>query len=129
VLSVIGRLQIDGWDVAAIFVEAAVVEPVGPFGGRQLDFVDAPPGLARSDQLGFIQAVDGFGQGVVIRAANRSDRGLDSGLSETFGEPDRRVLRPSIRMVDNIFKIHDAFLLAGPDRLLDGIEHHRGGHR
>jgi hypothetical protein len=92
VLSVIGRLQIDGWDVAAVFVEEAVAEPVDPFGGRQLDFVDGPPRLARSDQLGLVQAVDGLGQRVVIGAADRSDRGLDTSFGETFGEPDRRVL-------------------------------------
>jgi len=28
VLRVVGCLQIDGWDVAAVFVEAVVVEPV-----------------------------------------------------------------------------------------------------
>jgi hypothetical protein len=65
-LSVIGRLQIDGWDVAAVFVEAAVVKPVDPFGGGQLDLLDGAPGLARFDQLGFVEAVDGLGQRVVI---------------------------------------------------------------
>ena len=44
-LSVIGCLQIDGWDVAAVFVEAAVVEPVDPFGGGQLDLLNGPPGV------------------------------------------------------------------------------------
>src|ERR1700738_1964564 len=32
-------------------------------------------------------------------------------------------------MVDNVFQIQDTFLLAGPDGLLDGVEHHRGSHR
>ena len=72
-LSVIGRLQIDGWDVPAVFVEAAVVEPVDPFGGRQLDFFDGPPGLARSDQLGFIQPVDSLGQRVVTALTAPTD--------------------------------------------------------
>lgn len=44
-LSVVGRLQFDGWDVAAAFVEAVVVEPVDPFGGRQLDLLEGPPRL------------------------------------------------------------------------------------
>jgi hypothetical protein len=35
VLSVIGRLDIDGCDVPAVFVEAAVASPVDSFGGRQ----------------------------------------------------------------------------------------------
>ena len=65
-LSVIGCLQIDGWDVAAVFVEAAVVEPVNPFGGGHLDVLDGAPRLAGFDQLGFVQAVDGFNQGIVV---------------------------------------------------------------
>jgi hypothetical protein len=66
VLSVIGSLQIDRWDVAAVFVEAAVVEPVDPFDSGQLDLIDGAPRLAGLDQFGFVQAVDGFGQRVVI---------------------------------------------------------------
>ena len=73
-LSVIGCLQIDGWDVAAVFVEAAVVEPVDPFGGGQLDLLDRPPGLAGFDQLGLVQPVDGLGQGVVPGRQLRSIR-------------------------------------------------------
>ena len=71
-LSVVGGLQFDGWDVAAVFVEAAVVEPVDPFGGGEFDFFDAAPGLARFDQLGFVQAVYGLGQCVVPRRRMRS---------------------------------------------------------
>jgi hypothetical protein len=67
VLSVIGSLQFDGWYVAAVFVEAAVVEPVDPFRGGQLYFLDGPPGLAWFDQLGLVQSVDRLGQRVVIR--------------------------------------------------------------
>jgi hypothetical protein len=72
-LSVIGRLQFDGWNVAAVLVEAALVEPNYPFGGGQFDLLDGPPGLAGSDQLGLVEAVDGLGQCVVIRAADRAD--------------------------------------------------------
>jgi len=53
VLSLIGSLQFERWDVATVLVEAAVVEPVDPFGGGQLDLLDGPPRFARSDQLGF----------------------------------------------------------------------------
>jgi len=60
-LSVVGGLQIDGWDVAAVFVEATVVEPVDPFGGGQFDLLDGAPRLAGFDQFGFVQAVDRLG--------------------------------------------------------------------
>ena len=82
-LSVIGSLQIDRWDVAAVFVEAAVVEPVDPFGGGQFDFFDGAPGLAGFDQFGLVQAVDRLGQSVVVGATDCPDRGLDSRLGRT----------------------------------------------
>jgi hypothetical protein len=129
VLSVVGVLQFDRWDVAAVFVEAVVVEPVDPFGGGQLEFLDRAPGLAWFDQFGLVQAVDGLGQGIVIGASDGPDGGLDTGFGEAFGEPDRRVLGTPICMVDNIFQVDSSFLLAGPDGLFDRVEHHRGGHR
>jgi hypothetical protein len=57
VLSVVGSLEFDGRDVAAVFVEAAVVEPVDPFGGGQLDLLDGPPAFARFDEFGLVQAL------------------------------------------------------------------------
>ena len=88
-LSVIGSLQIDRWDVAAVFVEAAVVEPVDPFGGGQFDFLDGAPGLAGFDQLSLVEAVDRLGQGIVVGAADRSHRGLDPSFGQAFRESDR----------------------------------------
>ena len=65
-LSVVGRLQFDRWDVAAVFVEAVVVEPVDPLCGGQFDVVDGAPGLAGFDQLGLVQTVDRLGERIVI---------------------------------------------------------------
>jgi hypothetical protein len=81
VLRLVGGLHLDWWDVAAVLVEAVVVEPVDPPAGGVFDLVDGPPGLAWFDQLGFVQAVDGFGGRVVIGAADRADRGPDVGLA------------------------------------------------
>jgi hypothetical protein len=64
-LSVVGGLHLDRGDVAAVLVAAAVVEPVDPFGGGELDLLDAAPGFSRVDQFGLVQPVDGLGQGVV----------------------------------------------------------------
>jgi hypothetical protein len=89
VLSVIGGLQFDRWYVAAVLVEAAVVEPVDPFGSSQLDLFDGPPRSAWSDQLGFVQTVDRLGRRVVIglptaptegwipASASRSDKRIE----------------------------------------------------
>jgi len=53
-LSVIGSLEFDWRDVAAVFVEAAAVKPVDPASGGQLDVLDGPPGLAGFDQFGLV---------------------------------------------------------------------------
>jgi hypothetical protein len=81
VLSVVGRLQFDRWDVAAVLVEAVVVEPVDPFGGGQLHLLDGAPGLSGFDQFGLVQAVDRFGLCVVPRRQLRLIRSLISELS------------------------------------------------
>ena len=85
-LSVIGCLQIDGWDVAAVFVEAAVVEPVDPFGGGQFDLLDGAPRLSGFDQLGFVQPVDRLGQRVIVGAADGTDRRLDASFREPLSD-------------------------------------------
>ena len=72
-LSVVGGLEFDRWDVAAVLVEAAVIEPVDPAGGGQLDVLNAAPGLAGFDQFGLVQAVDRLGQRVVVELTDRPD--------------------------------------------------------
>ena len=43
VSTVVGVLELGWWDVAAELVETAVIEPVDPFGGGDLDGVPGPP--------------------------------------------------------------------------------------
>lgn len=105
-----------------------ISKPVDPLSGGQLYLLDGPPRLAWFDQLGLVEAVDGFGQRVVIGAADGTHRGLDARFGQAFGEPDRGVLRSPICMVDNSFQIEYTFLLAGPDGLFDRVEHHGGCH-
>jgi len=64
-------------------VQAFLVVPGHPFGGREFDVVDASPGLAAVDQLGFVGGVDRLGKGVVITVAARPDRGR----YPEFGQP------------------------------------------
>ena len=66
-MSVVEVLGLHGRDVAAVLVEAAVVEPVDPFGGGVLDGVQGAPGTAGLDQFGLVEAVDGFGESIVKR--------------------------------------------------------------
>jgi hypothetical protein len=81
-LRVVGPLQFDWWDVAAVFVEAVVVEPMDPLGGGVFDLVDRPPRLVRVDQLGLVQPVDRLREGIVPRRQVRSIRSV---ISELLG--------------------------------------------
>ena len=57
----------------------------------QFDRFDGAPGSTTVDDLGLVETDDRLGQGV-IRVAAAADRGLDSGLGETFGVTNRKVL-------------------------------------
>ena len=77
-------------------VQAAVVVPVDPAGGGELDVGDGlvRPGVedGGADALGLVQAVHALHQRVVVGVTNRPDRGSDPLEGEVFGEPDRGVL-------------------------------------
>jgi hypothetical protein len=74
----LGRLGFGRRDVPDRPERAAVVEPVDPFEGRELDGVQAAPGSARSDDLGLEQPDRGLGERVVATVADRPDGGLDA---------------------------------------------------
>ena len=54
-------LCLDGCEVVAVLERAAVVEPVDPFGGRDLEVVEPVPGPPALDQLGLVEADHRFG--------------------------------------------------------------------
>lgn len=76
--------------------EPAVVLPVDPNHGFEFEVVDARPRSEVVDQFRFVEADDRFGQGYVIRSADRSDRGVDPGVEEGLGVADGQVLRSGI---------------------------------
>jgi hypothetical protein len=88
----VGGLEFRWRDVAERLQEPVLVEPVDPLQGGVLDLVEALPGAAPADQLGFVQADDGLGQGVVETVAAGTDRGDRAGLGQAFGVADRQVL-------------------------------------
>ena len=53
--------------------EPSVVEPIDPFEGGELDGLEAAPRSAPMDQLGFVEAVDGFGESIVIGISDTTD--------------------------------------------------------
>lgn len=63
--SVVVGFDFFGGAVAETGVKAGGVEPVDPFEGHELDFLDGAPWLACPDQFGSVGGVDGLGEGVV----------------------------------------------------------------
>ena len=60
-------------DVTDRFAQPPMVEPVGPFNRVVLDGFEAAPGSAPVDHHGFVEAVDGLGQSVVVAVADTAD--------------------------------------------------------
>src|SRR3954449_9157123 len=119
-LGIVGGLGLGGRDVPDRLEEAAVVEPVDPFEGGELDRFEAAPGAAPMDQLGFVEAVDGFGEGVIVAITDAANRRLDARRGKPLGILDRDVLHTAIAVMD------EAAAPDGPARvqgLLQRVEH------
>ena len=96
---VVGLLEFGWRDVAAGLEQAAVIEPVDPLQGGDLDLLNGPPRAARLDQLGLQQpgreprsgaAAHGPGDPGVPRvldpARERRDGRIGSGVAGTAGD-------------------------------------------
>ncbi len=72
-------LELCWWDVVEVAVQAVVVVPVDPAQGGELDILDGlpRPSFTRgtADQLGFVVAIHGLSQSVVVAVADGADRG------------------------------------------------------
>lgn len=79
---VVVRLELGRGDPAAGPVKPAVVPPLDPTGGGELDLVNRPPGAPAADQLGLVQAVDRLRQRV---QPSRQLRRMEALRSELFG--------------------------------------------
>lgn len=88
-------LELGGWDVAEVAVEALGVVPMHPSEGRELEVLDRLP-RARTgraaDEFCLVVAIHGLGQGVVVAVADGPDRGRRADLGEAFAVADRREL-------------------------------------
>ena len=75
-MTVVGGFEFGGRDVSAGFVEPPVVEPVHVLESGDFHLLGGMPGPAWLDQLGFEQADDRLGQGVIVGVADGPDGGL-----------------------------------------------------
>ena len=71
-------------DVADGLQEPPVVEPVHPFQRRELDGFERPPRSAPMDDLGLVEAIDRFGESVVVGIADAANRRLDARLRQAL---------------------------------------------
>lgn len=84
--TVVERLEFGRRNIAAVLVEASVVEPVHPFQRGDFHMFDCSPWPAGFDQLGLLEPVDRFGERVVVARPGGPDRGIDTNLNELVGE-------------------------------------------
>ena len=61
---------------------------------------EVAPGTSRSDDLGFEESDNRFGQRVVVGVTDAAHRGLDAGFGETLGVVDRDVLYAAVAVMD-----------------------------
>ena len=117
-LQIIPVLSLGGRDITDRLKESLMIEPSHPFeGGEFKRFHHFPRGPAM-DQLGFVKAVDGFSQRIVVAVALAADRRLDPGFCQSVGVADGNVLRSAIRMMD---LAGITLRPAGVERLLQSI--------
>ena len=93
-LGMVGGFIFGRGDVVEVAVEALRVEPVHSAQCSQLDVFDRLPRplVGSVDQLGLAETVGRFGQGVIERIADRSDRRDGTDLGVAFPVSDAGVL-------------------------------------
>ena len=70
---VTGRFVLGRWDVTDCAEEPAMVEPVDPLEGREVEVIAAAPGATAVDELRLVKPDHRLRQGVVIGVAAAAD--------------------------------------------------------
>lgn len=119
-------LELDGRDVVEIAVEALRVVPVHPSKRREFEVLDPLPWSGSggsADEFGLVVPVHRLGQSVVIRIADRPDRGCRTDLCQTFAVANRGELK-----IPRRYDTSDHHGGAGPAGHLNRVEGHLGAH-
>jgi len=109
-----------GWrNVADGPKKPSMVEPVHPFECCELNGFEVAPLSSAMDDLGLVEAVDRFGQRIVVAVTDTSDGGLDACLGQSLGIFDREVLDAAIAVVDETAAMNGTPIM---ERLLQRVE-------
>ena len=100
-LAIIHQFELRRRNVANRFKKPAFVEPINPNEGGVLDLVEIAPGATVMDDLGFVESDDGFGERVVVRVADATDRRLDARFRQPLRVADREILTAPIAMMND----------------------------
>jgi hypothetical protein len=82
-----------GWrDVSDGLQKPSMIEPIDPFQGCEFHRLEIPPWPAPMNDLGLVEAVDCFSEGVVVAVTNAANGRLDARLGQSLRIFDRDVL-------------------------------------
>ena len=113
-------------DEADGFQKPAIVEPVHPLEGCELDGLEVAPRASSMDDFSFVETVDRFGESVVVRIADAADGRFDSGFGEPLGVFDRNILGAAIAMMDEAAGVGRPSVM---ERLFEGVQDEVGVRR
>src|SRR4051794_41410915 len=91
-LGVVACLGLGRWDIADRLEETAVVVPVDPLEGGELNLLQAAPRATPPDHLGLEQAIYRLGERVIVRVTDAADGGFDTGFEKPLCVPNRNIL-------------------------------------
>ena len=75
-----------GWrDVSDGAKQAPVVEPIDPAEGGHFQILHVAPRALTMNQLGFVETVYSFGEGIVVRIPDAADRWFNACFGQTLG--------------------------------------------
>ena len=95
----VGRLDFHRGAQVELAVEALFVLPPHAFEHRKLDLFHGAPGPASAGQLGLVEVVDCFGEGVVIGLAGGPGRRGRAAFDNAIRVDQGHVNRPVVRLM------------------------------
>src|SRR6056297_386021 len=106
-------------DVSDGSKQAPVVEPVDPTERGHFQILHVAPRSLAVNQLGFVEAVYGFREGVVVAVTNAADRWFNASFGQSLGIANGQILPAAIRVVDQSALLDGPSIVQG---LLKSIE-------